>query len=317
MGRRLLLLAAVLTVLAGTAGPALALSTGGSAPARADTGAAAAAASTALTPGGDVGTPASGSGYVELTDLSYGSDPAEVLDAYLPESAGAPLRPAVLVIHGGGWQSGSRADLAPQAAAIARAGMVAVDIDYPLDTADGHGFPEELSAAEAAVAWVKAHASLLRVDPSRIGALGASAGANLSLELGAADEVSAVVSWSAPTDLALYERAPYGPCEVPSCGSLSLGYAVYHYLGCLPSSCPSTYAAASPETHLRGTHAAYLVWNSSDELVPLGQADTFVRAARAAGLAVQERVVPGHLHAAAYSDRALTASVAFLSSRLG
>ena len=301
MRRRLLLLAAVLTVLAGTAGPALAVTTGGSSSARADA----------------LGAPATGSGYVELTSLSYGSDPAEVLDAYLPESAGAALRPAVLVIHGGGWQSGSRADMAPQSAAIARAGMVAVDIDYPLDTANGHGFPQELSAAEAAVDWVKAHASLLRVDPSRIGALGASAGANLSLELGAANDVSAVVSWSAPTDLALYERAPYGPCEVPSCGALSLGYAVYHYLGCLPSTCPSVYAAASPETHLRASHAAFLVWNSTQELVPLSQANEFVAAALQAGLSVQERVLSGHLHAGAYSSAALAASVSFLSSRLG
>ena len=295
MRRRLLLLAAVLTVLAGTAGPALAVT----------------AAS-----GRDTGAPASGPGYVELTGLSYGSDPAEVLDAYLPESTAAPLRPAVVVIHGGGWQSGIRADMASVAEAVARSGMVAVNIDYPLDTAGGHGFPQELSAAEAAVTWVRSHASLLRVDPSRIGALGASAGGNLSLELGAADDVSAVVSWSAPTDLALYERAPYGPCRSPSCGSLSLGYAVYHYLGCLPAACPATYAAASPETHLRGTHAAYLVWNSSDELIPLVQADEFVSAARRAGLSVAERVVSGHQHAGAYEDRALAASVSFLASRL-
>jgi len=300
MRRRLLLLAAVLTVLAGTAGPALAV-TGG--------------ASSAGAAG--VGTPASGPGYVELTDFSYGSDPAEVLDAYLPESPATALRRAVLVIHGGGWQSGTRSDMASQSAAIARAGMVAVNIDYPLDTANGHGFPQELTAAEAAVAWIRANASLLRVDPSRIGALGASAGANLSLELGAADQVSAVVSWSAPTDLALYERAPYGPCEVPSCGALSLGYAVYHYLGCLPSTCPAAYAAASPETHLRSSHAAYLVWNSSDELIPLAQANQFVSAARQAGLWVQEHVITGHRHAGAYSNQALAASVAFLSSRLG
>lgn len=289
MSRRFLLLLSLFGALAGTAVPALARP----------------------------GVPAQGSGYVEVTDLSYGSDPADVLDAYLPKSADPALRAAVIVIHGGGWQSGSRADLAPEAAAIAGAGMVAVNIDYPLDTAGGHGFPDELRAAEAAVAWVRSHASLLRVDPSRIGALGASAGANLSLELGAADQVSAVVSWSAPTDLAVYERAPYGPCTAPSCGDLSLAYAVYHYLGCLPAACPAAYAAASPETHLRGTHASYMIWNSSDELIPRAQADGFVAAARRARLAVQERVVPGHVHAEGYSSRALGLSLSFLLARLG
>lgn len=311
MRRRLLLLVAVLVAVAGTAGPALAATTGS--PLASASGAPAGGTQAA---GPALGAPGHGPGYVELTDLSYGSDPAEVLDAYLPDSSSAALRAAVIVIHGGGWQSGSRADMAPQAAAVASAGMVGVNIDYPLDTVNGHGFPEELAAAEAAVAWVKAHASVLRVDPSRLGALGASAGANLSLELGAADAVSTVVSWSAPTDLGLYERAPYGPCEVPSCGTLSLGYAVYHYLGCLPASCPSTYAAASPETHLAGTHAAFMVWNSSDELVPLAQANEFTAAARRAGLTVDEHVLTGHLHAAAYSNRALAASISFLSAHL-
>ena len=301
MRRHLLLLAAVVAAVAATAGPALAVTTG---------------ATAASSPHPAV-SPTAGPGYVELTGVSYGSDPADVLDAYLPAQAGAPLRAAVMVIHGGGWQSGSRAQMAHEAVAVAQAGMVAVNVDYPLDTANGHGFPQELSSVEAAVAWVRSHATLLRIDPSRIGAIGASAGGNLSLELGAADQVSAVVSWSGPTDLGLYERAPYGPCRVPSCGALSLGYAVYHYLGCLPSACPSVYAAASPETHLQGTHAAYMVWNSSDELVPLAQATAFVTAARQAGLPVEEHVVSGHLHAASYADRALAPSISFLLAHLG
>jgi len=257
-----------------------------------------------------------GPGFVELSALSYGPDPAEVLDAYLPEQVAATPRRAVIVIHGGGWQGGSRADMAPEARSLARGGLVAVNVDYPLDAEAGHGFPQELSDVEAAVAWIRSHAGLLHVDASRIGALGASAGGNLSMELGAADQVAAVASWSGPTDLAAYERAPFSPCTTPSCGALSLSYAVYHYLGCLPAACPALYAAASPDTHLAGTHAAYMIWNSAVELVPLSQADRFVRAARAAGLTVQEHVVAGHLHAIAYSSRALAPSIAFLRAEL-
>jgi len=294
MRRRLLLLATAAAAVIAAAVPALAAGT--------------ASRATSVGPG---------QGYVELSSVSYGSDPAEVLDAYLPEQATASSRPAVIVIHGGGWQSGSRADMATEAQALARAGLVAVNVDYPLDADAGRGFPQELSDVEAAVAWIHSHATLLHVDPARIGALGASAGGNLAMELGAAGQVTSVVSWSGPTDLGAYEEAPFSPCTQPACGALSLSYAVYHYLGCLPSACPGLYAAASPETHLGGTHAAYLVWNSSDELVPLTQADGFVAAARRAGLKVAERVIPGHLHAGQYEGRALAPSVEFLVSQLG
>ncbi len=294
MRRRLLLLATAAAAVIAAAVPSLA--------------AGAASPDTSVAPG---------PGYVELSSLSYGPDPAEGLDAYLPTQAAASPRPAVIVIHGGGWESGRRADMATEAQALARSGLVAVNIDYPLDADAGRGFPQELTAAEAAVAWVRSHAAVLHVDPARIGALGASAGGNLALELGAAGQVSAVVSWSGPTRLAAYEEAPYSPCTQPACGALSLSYAVYRYLGCLPSSCPGLYDAASPESHLAGTHATYLVWNSSDELVPLSQADGFVAAARRAGLKVEERVIPGHLHAGQYEGKALARSVDFLVSQLG
>jgi acetyl esterase/lipase len=323
MRQRLLLLSAAIAVIATGGGAGLGLTAAAARANGATTGPAttagrspASTASAAARQLDQIGPPAQGPGYAELTDLSYGADPAEVLDVYLPEQAGASARPGVVVIHGGGWQSGSRSALAPEAESIARAGMVAINIDYPLDTVGGHGFPAELSAAEAAVGWLRSHAGILRVDPSAIGALGASAGGNLSLELGAADQVSAVVAWSAPTDLAFYERVPHGPCTVPACGALSLGYAVYHYLGCRPAACPAAYAAASPETHLGGTHGSYMVWNSSDELVPLSQSDTFVSAARRAGLVVEERVVPGHGHAERYASVALASSIAFLLSHL-
>jgi len=302
MRRKLLLLAIPAAAVIGAATPSL-------------------SAATAATPSLSAATAATsvaqGQGFIELVAVSYGPDPAEVLDAYLPAQAAAAPRPAVIVIHGGGWQSGSRADMASEGQALARSGLVAVNVDYPLDADAGRGFPQELTDVEAAVAWVHSHATLLHVDTSRIGALGVSAGGNLAMELGAADQVVAVVSWSGPTELAAYEEAPYSPCTQPACGALSLSYAVYHYLGCLPSACPGLYAAASPGSHLSGTHAAYMVWNSSDELVPLSQADGFVVAARRAGLRVQEHVVPGHLHAGQYEARALAGSVGFLAAQLG
>jgi acetyl esterase/lipase len=65
--------------------------------------------------------------------VAYGEvDGTELLlDAYLPPAREAP-RPAVILIHGGFWTSGSRSDMSVAARELAKAGYVAFSIDYRL-----------------------------------------------------------------------------------------------------------------------------------------------------------------------------------------
>lgn len=257
-----------------------------------------------------------GGGYVELSDVAYGFGPGQVLDVFLPTAPAAAPRPGVIVVHGGGWEAGSRADMTPEAEALARAGLVAINVGYRLDGPGSPGFPTELSDVEAALAWARSNAALLHLDPGRMGALGASAGGNLALELGALNQVSAVVSWSGPTRLAAFEAPPYRPCTTPACGPLSMPYAVFRYLGCLPAACPAAYAEASPAERLSGSRAAFLLWNSAAELIPRSQADLFAAAAARAGVRVEERILPGARHANQYAGQALDGSIAFLLDHL-
>src|ERR1700744_3977735 len=48
-------------------------------------------------------------GYEVHRDLSYGADPRQTLDVYVPAGAKGPL-PVLLFFYGGGWQGGSRTD---------------------------------------------------------------------------------------------------------------------------------------------------------------------------------------------------------------
>src|SRR4051812_7044471 len=70
-------------------------------------------------------------------DVRYGAAEAGgeelLLDVYHP-SPGGPLRPAVIVLHGGGFVSGSRADFSvvEPARRLAEVGYVAFSIDYRL-----------------------------------------------------------------------------------------------------------------------------------------------------------------------------------------
>lgn len=255
---------------------------------------------------------------VELSSVQYGTDGGPLyMDVQVPAAGRRGVQsPVVVLLHGGGWAGGSRADVAPEADALAGAGLAVLNVDYRLSAPGAPGYPHQLADVQMALDWARSHAAVLGLDMSRVGALGVSAGGNLALELGVRGVVGSVVAWSAPTDLGAFETAA-SRCTTAACGPLSLPYAVYRYLGCLPEACPAAYAAASPADRPSARGVRYLVWNSAQELVPAAQEDEFVARQRAAGAAVTAERVPGHRHAAQYADVALAPSVDFLVRSLG
>lgn len=131
---------------------------------------------------------------------------ALLLDLYRPvgANAGGARSPAVVIIHGGGFQGGSRtqSQLVTIAQAMAARGFVAVSIDYrlvpdqPVPSArvaslvgpatvgtSGATLTQRIAAVAAiddgltAVDWLQANATALSIDPQQIGLLGGSAGA--------------------------------------------------------------------------------------------------------------------------------------------
>ena len=270
--------------------------------------------------GAALGTPAShaAGASVQVSSVQYGTDGGPLyMDVDLPAASRHGVEsPVVVLLHGGGWAGGSRADVAPEADALASSGLAVLNVDYRLSAPGAPGWPHQLSDVRMALDWARSHAAVLGLDMSRVGALGVSAGGNLALELGVQGVVSSVVAWSAPTDLAAFET-PAARCATAACGPLSLPYAVYRYLGCMPESCAAAYAAASPADRRSARGVRYQVWNSAQELVPASQEDEFVARQRAAGVPVIAERVAGHRHAAQYADVALRPSVDFLVSSLG
>jgi acetyl esterase len=261
--------------------------------------------------------------------LTYGFDggTALKLDAYLVPGQSGKTVPAVIVLHGGGWGGGGLSDTAPEALAIARAGMDAFNVDYRLATPTSPAFPQEILDVRQAVTWVRAHAASLGVDPTRIGAFGVSAGGNLALELGtlgggstSGSRVSAVVAWSAPTDLTELAATAVQSCSATSCapGSLSgLWYwALSDYLGCQLTQCAQELSAASPVDQVKASGASLMLWNSANELVPVDQETELTARAQSVGESVSENVVPGSDHGTQYSSQALGPSIAFLDAEL-
>src|SRR5688572_11035735 len=66
----------------------------------------------------------------ETRTLRYGDHPQAL--AELRPAAGPGPHPAMLLIHGGGWQTGSRRDMASYVVWLADMGVTTVSIDYRL-----------------------------------------------------------------------------------------------------------------------------------------------------------------------------------------
>jgi acetyl esterase/lipase len=243
-------------------------------------------------------------------DIQYGSANGKplLLDAYVPPRTGG-RRPAVVMIHGGGWRTGDKASWAPEANKLAEKGWVAVSINYRLD--EPAMFPAEVDDAQAAVRWVRSHADDYGVDPSGIAALGESAGGHLTAMLatlgrGRLDRDARIrvgAAWSPPVDLAALARSRGDEWAT-------------RVMGCGLAVCPDRLVQASPVTHVDGSDAPLFLVNSTDELVPLSQAQSMAERLRSAKVDHRLDVLPGNRHALDYREDAWTATVTFLEEHL-
>ncbi|HZV80253.1 MAG TPA: alpha/beta hydrolase [Candidatus Binatus sp.] len=113
---------------------------------------------------------------VRTSSEVYGSqESAQALDLYAPDGAhGAPL---AIYVHGGAWVSGDKRDYVQLGRSLARCGIAAAIVNYPLAPQT----PAALQAASVgqALEWLKRNASKHGFDVSRIVLIGHSAGAQL------------------------------------------------------------------------------------------------------------------------------------------
>jgi acetyl esterase/lipase len=133
------------------------------------------------------------------------------LDFYAPVRAAAEKDPAagprrdapcIVVIHGGGWDGGDRTQLAAWNYRWAARGYAVAAISYRL--APRWIWPAQRDDVLAAIAWLKAHAAQLGLDPARLVLLGRSAGGQLATAVGygARDpSIRGVVALYSPHDM--------------------------------------------------------------------------------------------------------------------
>ncbi len=247
-------------------------------------------------------------------DVVYGQGGGEDLRLNLarPKAEGGP-RPCVLVIHGGGWAAGNKNGHNPQTWDLAKRGYVAATVGYRL--VPKALFPAQVEDVKCAVRFLRANAEKYGIDRARIGAVGFSAGAHLSMMLGAmgkedglegegghADQpsqVNAVVAFFGPTDFRL---------EYPE---RSRGI-VRNFLGGTKEEKPDAYAKASPITYVsKGDAPMLLIQGTRDALVPHEQAVVMADALTKAGVPGRVELLLGAGHGWGGAELQRTAEISW------
>ncbi len=101
-----------------------------------------------------------------------------MIDAFMPKEKGVKKKIAVIMVHGGGWRTGSRSQHYPLVESLAHLGYVCFTPEYRLSTEAL--FPASVYDIKAAIRWVKANASTYDVDTSKIVIAGFSSGGELA-----------------------------------------------------------------------------------------------------------------------------------------
>ncbi len=249
---------------------------------------------------------------IELRSLTFAEYPNKKLelDLFIPKSPIKKPMPVVVCIHGGGFVVNKRIWFEPFAKYLAANGMAAVTIDYRKLTAVE--LKDIVGDSKAAVRWIRANAENYNIDPDKIGAIGASAGAYLVALLGTTGEMPELEGTGGNPNFSSTIQAVFG-IATPAFG---------------PSTSPERIAGLgfteeefnllSPYQNIDQSSAPlFLLHGTEDKIVPPESAQELYDKYKELGLHVQLEWVPNEGHGFYEGkDFAISRATEFFISRL-
>jgi acetyl esterase/lipase len=230
-------------------------------------------------------------------------------DLYLPKASGA--HPAIVAIHGGGWQIGGPFGYQYWGPYLASRGYAVYAISYRLSKPGQKTFPEALHDVRAAIQFLKGRAAELRINPERIGVMGDSAGGHLAALVALAGDN--------PAFSGAYESDPYAAqstkvkVAIPVYGVFDLYQQWQHdlesrprdsivekFIGVSAIDDKRAYFDASPLSYVSAKNngtSFLVVWGTRDDIVDFkSQSEAFMLALKQAGYFVWPVPVEGAPH---------------------
>ena len=206
-----------------------------------------------------------------MLNVSYGSDPLQTMDVYLPANRSSATTRVIVMIHGGAWNAGDKGDMTPFVDSFNRRlpDYAVININYRLALNAATLFPTQELDVKAAMQYLFNHTSEYLIS-QKIVLLGASAGAHLALLQGnkysAPFRPKAIVSLFGPTDMADMYNNPANPL-VPA--------GIIQVIGKTPTQDPLLYTNSSPVNFVtNASPPTILLHGGADPLVRYQQSVT-------------------------------------------
>lgn len=158
-----------------------------------------------------------------INNEAYGADPAQKMDIYLPAGRTTAATKVLILVHGGGWVSGDKADFTQDLIDTLKKRVpdyAIFNINYRLGALPAtNTFPAQELDVKAAVAFIHGNRANYLVSDKFV-MMGASAGAHLSLlhayKYPTPVKIKAVVDFFGPTDMVDMYNNPgtYSPASI-------------------------------------------------------------------------------------------------------
>jgi acetyl esterase/lipase len=228
-------------------------------------------------------------------DVSYGTDDKQKMDVYLPAGRDTVNTKLMVLIHGGAWMQGDKADFTANINDIKKLlpGYAFANINYRLynNLTGANKFPSQEEDVKAALSYLLGKKAEYHFS-NKVVLLGASAGAHLALLQGYKNAGSitpkAIISYFGPTDLAYLYNNP-GLAYVPG--------VLAGIVGSTPALNAAAYASSSPINYVTPKSApTLLLQGDKDLLVPVAQANLLGEKLKAAGVTYELVVYPNEEH---------------------
>ena len=207
-----------------------------------------------------------------IQDISFGIDPLQKMDVYLPSGRSLSTK-VMIMIHGGGWSTGDKTELNVYVDTLKKRlpEYAIININYRLAVNATTTFPTQENDVKAAVDYIYSKRNEFQISDKYV-LLGVSAGSHLALlqayKYNSPVKIKAVVDFFGPTDMAAMYNDPASVFAPPS--SIS-----QLFNGLIPTASPVSYSQSSPITFANAQAVPTIILQGgADPLVKVTQATT-------------------------------------------
>lgn len=202
-------------------------------------------------------------------NVSYGTDPQQKMDVYLPAGRSADSTKVIILIHGGAWSSGDKTDFNEYVDTLKKRlpSYAIININYRLASPTANLFPTQEMDVKAAYEYIVSKSNEFKISQKFV-LLGASAGGHLALLQGykysTPVKPKAIVDFFGPTDMTDLYNHPANPA-IPA--------EIEILMGGTPTTNPTLYQQSSPINFVTAQSPPTIILQGGmDPLVPVVQA---------------------------------------------